>query len=69
MLKKHNLETWWDSLDPQTKTYLKKQPVWHSADMIKSAAVAGAIGFIVGVIVGYEWAWKPVIQTFKPLIG
>jgi len=62
MLQKHNLDT-------QTKTYLKKQPIWHDTDMIKSAAVAGAIGFIVGVIVGYEWAWKPVIETFKPLIG
>lgn len=69
MLKKHNLETWWDDLDPRTKTYLKSQPIWHNTDMIKVVAIASVIGFIVGVIVGYEWAWKPVIQTVTPLIG
>jgi hypothetical protein len=62
MLKKDNLNT-------QTITYLKKQPIWHDTDMIKAAAAAGVISFIVGIIVGYEWAWKPVIQTFKPLMG
>ena len=66
---KTELEDWWDRLDPKTKNYLKSQPIWHNADMIKSAAIAGVIGFMVGVVVGYEWAWNPVIQTFKPLIG
>jgi hypothetical protein len=69
MFKKTELEDWWDRLDPQMKIYLKKQPIWHNTDMIKAAAIAGVIGFMIGVTVGYEWAWKPVIQTFKPLIG
>jgi hypothetical protein len=66
---KTELEDWWDRLDPETKNYLKKQPIWHNADMIKAAAIAGVIGFMIGVIVGYDWAWAPVTQTFKPLIG
>jgi hypothetical protein len=66
---KTELEDWWDRLDPKTKNYLKSQPIWHNADMIKAAAIAGVIGFMIGVIVGYDWAWAPVTQTFKPLIG
>ena len=66
---KTELEDWWDRLDSHTKTCLKKQPIWHDSDMLKAAAVAGVIGFVVGIIVGYEWARRPVIQTFKPLVG
>jgi hypothetical protein len=66
---KTELEDWWDRLDPKTKNYLKSQPIWNNADMIKAAAIAGVIGFMIGVIVGYDWAWAPVTQTFKPLIG
>jgi len=66
---KTELEDWWDRLDPKTKNYLKSQPIWHNADMIKAAVIAGVIGFMIGVIVGYDWAWAPVTQTFKPLIG
>jgi hypothetical protein len=66
---KTELEDWWDRLDPKTKNYLKSQPIWHNADMIKAAVIAGVIGFMVGIIVGYDWAWTPVTQTFKPLIG
>jgi hypothetical protein len=69
MFRKTKLEDWWDRLDPQTKKYLKKQPIWRDSDMIKAAAIAGMIGFVVGVIVGYEWAWKPAVQIFKPLMG
>jgi len=66
---KTELEDWWDRLDPKTKNYLKSQPIWHNADMIKAAVIAGVIGFMIGVIVGYDRAWAPVTQTFKPLIG
>lgn len=62
-------DAWWDSLSPQMQEYLKKQPIWHDKDLYKAMAIAGVIGFVVGVIVGYEWAWRPVVQTFKPLIG
>ena len=60
---------WYDSLPEHTKEYLKRQPIWHDRDLYKAAAVGAAIGFVVGLLVGYEWAWRPVIQTFKPLIG
>ncbi len=62
-------DLWWDSLSPQMKEYLKKQPVWHDRDLYKTAAISAAIGFLVGLLVGYEWAWRPVVQTFKPLVG
>jgi hypothetical protein len=65
MLKKTELEDWWDKLDPKTKDYLKSQPMWHNKDLYKAMAVGVCIGFIVG----YDWAWAPVTQTFKPLIG
>jgi hypothetical protein len=69
MFEKTELEDWWDRLDPKTKTYLKKQPIWHERDLYHAAAVGAVIGFIVGIIVGYEWAWPPVVTTFKPLMG
>jgi hypothetical protein len=37
--------------------------------MAKAALVGIAIGFVIGVIVGYDWAWRPVVNTFKPLVG
>jgi hypothetical protein len=37
--------------------------------MAKSALFGAAVGFVVGVVVGYEWAWQPVVRVFKPLIG
>lgn len=62
-------DAWWDSLSPQMKEYLKNQPIWHDRDMYKAVAVGAVIGFLVGVIVGYEWAWRPVVATFRPLVG
>lgn len=69
MLQKTELDDWWDRLDSHTKTYLKKQPVWHDHDLYKSLAIGAVVGFIIGFLVGYEVAWEPVIQTFRPLIG
>ena len=37
--------------------------------MIKAALFGTVIGLVVGVFVGYQWAWQPVVRTFKPLIG
>ena len=46
-----------------------KTAIWHDSDMVKAILFSVAIGLIVGVIVGYEWAWQPVVNTFRPLIG
>lgn len=62
-------QTWWDSLPEQTKTWLKNQPIYREKDLYKSLAIGAVVGFVIGFIVGYEAAWKPVIQTFRPLIG
>lgn len=67
MNSKH--QQWWDNLDPRTREYLNKQPIWHDRDLYKALAVGTVIGIIIGVIVGYEWAWRPVVATFKPLSG
>lgn len=62
-------ENWWTSLSPQMQEYLKRQPIWTDKDLYKSAAIGAVVGFVIGFIVGYEAAWKPVIQTFRPLVG
>lgn len=62
-------ETWWNNLSPQMKEYLKNQPIWHDKDLYKALAIGAVVGFVIGFIVGFEAAWKPVIQTFRPLIG
>ena len=46
-----------------------ERAIWHNRDMVKAGLYGVAIGFVVGVVVGYEWAWQPVVKTFKPLIG
>jgi hypothetical protein len=56
MLKKTELEIWWDRLDPKTKEYLKSQPLWHDRDLYKALATGILIGLIVGIVVGFELA-------------
>ena len=46
-----------------------KNAIWYDSDMTKAVLVGTAIGFVVGVVVGYEWAWRPIVNTFRPLIG
>ena len=46
-----------------------KKAIWYDSDIAKAALVGVTIGLVVGVIIGYEWAWRPVVNTFKPLIG
>ena len=46
-----------------------KNAIWYDSDMIKAGLYGVAIGFVVGVITGYEWAWQPVVNAFRPLIG
>ncbi len=46
-----------------------ERAIWYDRDMLKAVAYGGCIGLIVGIVIGYEWAWQPVVKTFKPLIG
>lgn len=46
-----------------------KTTIWNDLDIIKAALFGSAVGLIVGIVIGYEWAWQPVVNTFKPLIG
>jgi len=62
-------QRWWDSLSPQMREYLKNQPIWYDRDLYKAMAVGAVMGFLVGVLLGYEWAWQPAIKTLAPLVG
>ena len=46
-----------------------KQAIWNGIDLIKGSCFGAAVGTIVGIAIGYEWAWQPVVTVFKPLIG
>jgi ABC-type nitrate/sulfonate/bicarbonate transport system permease component len=46
-----------------------KQAIWHDLDMIKAALYGAALGLFVGIMIGYEIGWQPVVNTFRPLIG
>ncbi len=63
------LDDWYNGLDPNTKKYLKSQPIYYGKDILKSSLIGAAVGFIVGIIVGFEWAYKPIVTAVKPLIG
>ena len=46
-----------------------KQAIWYDSDIAKAALYGAVIGFLIGVMVGYEWGWQPVVTTFRPLVG
>ena len=46
-----------------------KTAIWNDHDIIKALAIGAVSGFVVGLVVGFEWAWRPVIQTLRPLVG
>lgn len=62
-------QAWWNSLPEYTKIWLKNQPIYKEKDLLKSLAIGAVVGFVIGFLVGYQVAWKPVITTFRPLIG
>lgn len=43
-------DRWYDSLPPHTKENLKKQAVWHDADMVKAFAFGVFFGILIGVV-------------------
>lgn len=63
------LNEWYDSLPEHTKQWLKDQPIYKEKDLYRSMTIGGVIGFMIGVVVGYEWAYTPVINAVRPLIG
>ena len=60
---------WYGSLPEHTKQWLKNQPIYTVKDSYKFIAIGAVVGFVVGLVVSYEWAWQPVLQSFRPLIG
>lgn len=48
---KSELDKWYDSLPAHTKEWLKKQPIWHDSDMLKSFCFGALIGLLIGLIV------------------
>jgi hypothetical protein len=46
-----------------------ERAIWHDRDLFRAGLVGVAIGLVVGIVIGYEWAWRPVVNTFKPLVG
>jgi hypothetical protein len=70
MFKQNKWQTWYDTQPQHIKNWIDQpRPAWYDRDMWKAGLYGVAIGFIVGVVVGYEWAWQPVVNTFRPLIG
>lgn len=49
--------------------YNRSEQIWTDRDLAKFSAIAAVIGFIVGIVVRFEWAWKPVFDCFRPLAG
>lgn len=43
------LSDWYENLDPHTKKYLEKQPLWHDKDLAKAAVFSFILGVILGI--------------------
>ena len=48
--KMNKWSQWYDSLPPNTKEYLKNQPLWHDRDIAKFVSIALVVGFVFGYI-------------------
>lgn len=49
--------------------YNRSEFIWSDRDLLKFSLIGAGLGFILGVLVGFEWAWRPVVNSFRPLIG
>jgi nitrate reductase gamma subunit len=63
------MSNWYNNLPEHTKTYLESQPIYYGSDIFKASIWGVVIGFIIGLLVGFEWAYQPVITVFRPLVG
>ena len=50
MFKNNKWEDWWDNLDPRTKAWLEKQPIYTVKDYNKAIIVSLVIGFLFGLL-------------------
>ncbi len=48
---------------------IMNQALWNDKDLAVGVAVGVGIGFVIGLAFGYEWAWRPVVNCIRPLIG
>lgn len=49
--------------------YNRSEYIWSDRDLLKFSLIGAGLGFVLGVLVGFEWAWQPVVNCFRPLIG
>jgi len=47
-------EKWWDSLSPNTKIWLSKQPIWHDKDVAVFISISFALGVLIGTVITYR---------------
>jgi hypothetical protein len=47
----------------------KKLYVYSNKDLFIFGSVTFGLGMLVGIGIGFQWAWKPVVDCFRPLIG
>jgi hypothetical protein len=50
-------------------SYNRSEYIWSDRDLLKFSAIGAVAGFVIGVVVGFEWAWRPVVNVFRPLVG
>ena len=44
-------QVWLEQQPKHTQEWLKKQPVWHDADLFRFFAMGAFLGFLIGLIV------------------
>lgn len=63
------MSNWYDNLPEHTKTYLESQPIYYGRDILKSSLIGAGIGLIVGILIGFELAYQPVVTAIRPFVG
>ena len=51
MIFKSQAQRWLEMQPKHTQEWLKKQAIWHDADMFKALCFGAFIGFLIGVLV------------------
>jgi len=53
----------------ETTEQNSEQWIWSNKDLRKHCMVAFGFGIFVGTLIGYEWAWRPVVDCARYLVG